>query len=143
MHYQIKGGVIWPNGYLGTPSHYVPLLHASVSLICLSPFFLGGNYCSASALLLTITLQTESWEPSQMNGSRCCSVTYDVSGPGEMCQEMFPVCLLWLSGAGYRKRPSKTVFTFTEHSLTHYFGLNFHYDSSSNNQSRPSVKRIK
>lgn len=121
--------------------HYVPLLHASVSLICLSPFFLGGNYCSASALLLTVKLQTE----SQMNGSRHCSVMYDVSGPGEMCQEMFPVCLFWLlSGAGNRKWPSKTVFTFTEHSLTLYFGLNFHYDFySSNDQSRPSVKRMK
>jgi len=112
--------------------HYVPLLHASVSLICLSPFFLGGNYCSASALLLTVKLRTESWEPSQMNGSRRCSVTYDVSGPGEICQGLFPVCLLCLSGAGNRKWPSKTVFTFTEDS----FGLKFHYDfCSSNDQS--------
>lgn len=124
--------------------HYVPLLHDSVSLICLSPFFLGGNYCSASALLLTVKLQTESWEPSQTNGSRRCSVTYDVSGPGEMCQEKFPVCMLWLSGAGNRKWPSKTVCTFTEHSLALYFWLNFHYDFySSNDQSRLNFKRMK
>lgn len=71
----------------GTPSHYV-------SLICLSALFLGGDYSSASVLLLTVKLQTP--------GAWHCSVTF-VSGPGEMCQEMFPVYVLWLSGAGYRK----------------------------------------
>lgn len=81
------GGVIWLNGHTGTPLHYV-------SLICLSPLFLGGDRSSASVLLLTVRLQTP--------GACRCSVTY-VSGPCEMCQEMFPVCVLWLSGAGYRK----------------------------------------